>query len=222
MGPLPGKAKAIKTIFFDIGGVLLNIHPDRSLKYWADRTGMTLKQIKAVFPLEAHYTYEKGLLSDREFFRAFQDVLPAACSLTEPEFWQGWKMLLGKESPAVHFLKKLSLSCPIWLLSNTNPRHIHDELDIHVSFLKYVTGAVYSFEAGHRKPEDEIFEYALKKAESRADESLFIDDVEVNVEAARELGFHTIHYRGTKSLIKGLEALGIQKTIAEIAGPVHG
>ena len=108
------------------------------------------------------------------------------------------------------FLKSLSANYTIWLLSNTNPRHIKDELESQVSFLEYIDGGIYSFDAGSRKPDSAIYEYALEKSGTKANESVFIDDLIDNINAAENQGFLGIHYVGEDQLLEDLNNLGIE------------
>ena len=117
---------------------------------------------------------------------------------------------MGKETEGVSFRKSLSENYTIWLLSNTNPRHIKDELDSLVSFLDYIDGAIYSFDAGSSKPDSAIYEYALEKSGAKANESGFIDDLIDNINAAEKQGFIVIHYVGEDQLLEDLNYLGIE------------
>ena len=58
------KNENIKVIFFDIGGVLLHIHPDRTINYLSDLTGISFEDVKSSFPEHDHEKYEMGLISD--------------------------------------------------------------------------------------------------------------------------------------------------------------
>ena len=89
--------KMITTIFFDIGGVLIDIHPDRTYQYLSDCIDIDKSIIKECFPWDAYTEYEKGLINDREWFFAIKESLPQPCCLKESEFWKGWMLLLGKE-----------------------------------------------------------------------------------------------------------------------------
>ena len=50
----------IKTIFFDIGGVLIDIHPEKTYQYISDCVDLSPDIIEKKFPWEAHNEYEKG------------------------------------------------------------------------------------------------------------------------------------------------------------------
>ena len=82
------------------------------------------------------------------------------------------------------------------ILTN-NVREWHDiwraAFDIDALFELVVDSA---FE-GTRKPEPRIYEITLSRLGLSAEDCAFVDDVEVNVVAARELGMHGIHFRDT-------------------------
>jgi putative hydrolase of the HAD superfamily len=60
---------------------------------------------------------------------------------------------------------------------------------------------------GMRKPEPEIYTLTLERLGLPADVCAFVDDLAVNVEAARAAGMHGIVYAGTAQAIAELEAL---------------
>ena len=199
----------IKKIFFDIGGVLINIHPERTLQYLSDCTDVPVEEIRRLFPIEAHNQYEKGHLTDKEWFLAIKESFHQPCCLKESDFWHAWKLLLGDEKKTVNILKELSENYSIWLLSNTNPKHIRDEIENRYTFPNLVSGAVYSFNVGFRKPDKEIYLTAAELAGTQPANSIFIDDIVENIDAATEVGFTGIQYFSTQQLIEDLTQLGI-------------
>jgi putative hydrolase of the HAD superfamily len=112
--------------------------------------------------------------------------------LTEKQFWEAWSLLIGEETEVVKIMNNLTIKYPVWLLSNTNPFHILEE---QFKLFDKITGGIYSFEVGSRKPEEDIFIKALEIAGSTADEILFIDDLIENVEMARSLSMKSIHFK---------------------------
>jgi putative hydrolase of the HAD superfamily len=91
-------------------------------------------------------------------------------------------------------LLKLRKKYKIYLLSNTNAIHFeyakkHDfEKNGHL-LLDYFDDCFLSYKIGLTKPDDELFEYVINEAQIFARETLFIDDSEINVEAARRWCF---------------------------------
>lgn len=188
----------IKTIFFDIGGVLLNIHPERTIKQLSDVTKITEQEIEAAFPEEAHHRYERGEISDSEFFKVVKRELPISNNLTEEQFWKAWSLLVGEETEVVKIMNNLTTKYPVWLLSNTNPYHILAEE--RFKLFDKITGGIYSFEVGSRKPEEDIYFKALEIAGVTAEKSLFIDDLIENVEMARSLNMNAIQFKSVNDL----------------------
>ena len=197
----------MKHIFFDIGGVLLEIDHVRSLQYWSDCTDLSIDVIKDHFPYEVHEQYEIGEITDNEFFQAVKDGFAQPNCLKEDDFWQGWNKLIVAETETVKLLPLLKQSYNVYLLSNTNPRHIKHEVDKRFSFQKNVDRAFYSFDLGCRKPDEEIYLKALKLAGAKPEDSLFIDDVMINIDTARSLGIKTIHYKDPQNLYDELRNL---------------
>ncbi len=193
----------IKTIFFDIGGVLLDIHPDRTIKQLSALTGLTENEIVDSFPEDTHHKYERGEISNSEFYNEVINCLPLTVILTEEQFWKAWGMLVGDETEAVNIMNNLTQEYPVWLLSNTNPYHILTEE--RFKLFDKVTGGIYSFEVGYRKPEKDIYLRALEIAGTTASESLFIDDLIENVNMARSLNINAIHFISPENLKEQLE-----------------
>lgn len=113
--------------------------------------------------------------------------------MTEDDFFQAWVNLIGDPTETMALAKKLTRSLPVWLVSNTNPRHIG--YGNSQGYFDEFSGKTYSFEIGVRKPSPEFFRTALERSGFEAGSSVLIDDQIKNIEAARALGFETIHYR---------------------------
>ena len=67
---------------------------------------------------------------------------------------------------------------------------------------------VLSFEHGVLKPDPAIYALALKQAKARADECIFVDDVEENVEAAASLGITPYLARRPRETADFIRSLG--------------
>jgi|TARA_B110000914_G_scaffold101196_1_gene88892 HAD superfamily hydrolase (TIGR01509 family) len=203
--------KDIKVIFFDIGGVLLDIHPDKMFNCISSITDVSFEKVKSSFPEEGHDIYEKGQMTNQEWFQTFKIALSNNSYLTENKFWDAWAMILGKETKVIDILSDLKKYYKVWLLSNTNPKHISDELDSKYVFPHLVDGAIYSYNVGLRKPNKEIYLKACELAEVKPKESVFIDDLSENIYGAKKVGLNGIHYKSIEILKDDLKLLGIIK-----------
>lgn len=60
---------------------------------------------------------------------------------------------------------------------------------------------------GMRKPDPRIYALVLEQLGLPAEACVFVDDLEVNVDAARDLGFAVVHHRETAETIAALDRL---------------
>lgn len=203
----------IKTVFFDIGGVLLNIHPDRTLRYLREKTGLGESVIESPLVGEIHHAYERGELTDSEFYGQVKACFPQSNHLTETDFFNAWLQLLGEPTDTMDLALSLVYKYPVWLTSNTNPYHIQNGLQ---GVFDKFTGCIYSYEIGVRKPYPMFFKIALKISGAEAESTLFIDDNVENVQRACELGFKTILY---KSDLQTRQDLDRQIFLGNVSNP---
>ena len=93
------------------------------------------------------------------------------------------------------------------LLSNIHPAMIA-YLRENFDWLELFDFKTFSAEVRLIKPEPAIYEHTLRGLGVRAGETLFVDDREVNVRAARDLGIHALQFRSVAQLRRELEAMG--------------
>ena len=173
-------------------------------------TNIPYEVVENAFPQNAHDIYERGKMTDYDWYVSSKKALPQENSLSEDQFWKSWSLLLGNETDVVDILINLKKNYKIWLLSNTNPMHIKSEIESKCVFHKLVDGAIYSYDVGYRKPEKEIYYIACDSADVNPENSIFIDDLEENIIGANKVGIKGIHYKNTIKLLKELTRLNIK------------
>jgi putative hydrolase of the HAD superfamily len=93
------------------------------------------------------------------------------------------------------------------LLSNM-PWDLVKYVRANFHWMENFTFKTFSAEVRLIKPDPAIYERTLRGLGVPAVEALFLDDREVNVEAARALGIRSIQFQSTAQLKKELEVLG--------------
>lgn len=89
----------------------------------------------------------------------------------------------------------------MFLLSNTNALHeVYYNDILHMkhgipNLTDIFEKVYYSHDVNMRKPDHEIFQHVLVDSQLNAGETLYIDDTEVHVKAAGELGMFAYHLR---------------------------
>lgn len=211
-----GKITMIKNIIFDFGGVLLDLDMQRSYQALGKITGKdyTLETLPDSFRQKV-VAYETGKISTETFIWFWQNqchpVIPQG-----DEIVAAWNaMLLGWQPAKFEFLDNLRTRYKVYLLSNTNVLHIEwVRRDLRKNHgisnfeSRFFDKAYYSFELGEHKPDAKIFEKVLHDASILPEETLFIDDALINVQAAARLGIHGYHHNPQKNLISVFEQHG--------------
>ena len=188
------KTMKIKAFFFDIGGVLVRVDPNSAIQKLSKRLNISEAHIQQSMPSQLLQTYEKGHLSSNQFYEQLLINYGSSKNISLETFKTYWEDMLFPNEDSIAFLKRVSSTFPVWLLSNTNDFH-YDILMDHFPFMQWVKGGTYSFMVGSMKPEPLIYEKAIRKSGFRPEEILFIDDLEVNVLAARDQGLNAICYK---------------------------
>lgn len=181
--------KGIKNIIFDLGGVLLNIDPKKTIDAFG-QLGMEqlVKDSGLSYDHEIFFQMEQGKLSPDEFRKGVQEMLPSPVSFEEID--AAWTaMLLDFPEIRVQLVKNLSKEFTIYLFSNTNAIHVEK---YHSNFRKQHGFEVsslfekdfYSNEIGFRKPTLESFQEIIRLSGINPEESIFIDDSKLNVDAS--------------------------------------
>lgn len=189
--------KAINTIIFDLGGVLLNIDYHLTINKFKELGfsdfGNTFSQFKQS---NISDLYETGKISSQEFYHHIvknNEVLFA-------DFKEAWNaLLLDFPQKRYDLLSKLGEDFNLYLCSNTNEMHYNAFQEIvnqyEDVFEDLFLKAYYSHKIELRKPSSAIFEYMLKENNLNPSEVLFLDDSIQHIEAAKGLGIKTIHVK---------------------------
>lgn len=189
----------ITSIIFDLGGVLLNI----DIKRTQDRfRNLGVQNIEEFFRF-AHgagpfLDYEAGLIDDQQFVESLKRL--AGLNISDQQVIDAWNaLLLDFPKDRIELLKELKKKYRLFLFSNTNAIHLVTFREIYrsayggTSLDELFEKAYYSHVIKMRKPDLAAFEFILKDSNLKAEETLFIDDFLMNVEAARLAGLRAIH-----------------------------
>jgi len=192
-------APEIKTLIFDLGGVILDLSVDHTLEAFAQLSRFEKEKVIAIYHNEATFNlYEKGLVGDDEFRSFIRSVYNV--NATDEAIDRCWNaMLRGIPEIKLQLLTRLMKSFQVILLSNTNNIHLEyinnsilpafgvKSLD---PFFHYT---YYSHLMKMRKPDAEIFEKILSNHNLNPSETLFLDDNKLNIEGANAVGIKTVH-----------------------------
>lgn len=184
----------IKNIIFDLGNVLVNVEYERFInKVLA--SGVTEERYKDFFK-GANYRllgYESGEITTEQFAQRCIDGLSLKMSISE--FSESFNDMFSEINEMSSLVKELAESGKygLYLLSNTSPLHF-EYIKENYSYVNLLHKFALSYELKALKPDDEIYERTISHLSIDPEESLFIDDLPENCEAAKKFGIRTICY----------------------------
>jgi glucose-1-phosphatase len=191
----------IKNIIFDLGGVIINIDYQKSIKELQKlckencQIEFSQKEQSHIFDL-----YETGNSSSEDFRNDLRKTYHI--DATDEQIDAAWNaMLLDIPKERIDLLMELGKKYRIFLLSNTNAIHLKrfNEIVAHSFTIPSLDSlfeqAYYSHLVGKRKPDGDIFEMILNEHGLHKEETLFIDDSIQHIDGANEVGIKTLHLK---------------------------
>lgn len=196
--------KQYKNLIFDLGGVILNIDFDLTVKAFEN---IGIKNIKNIYEgmkqSDIFDNLEKGLLSKNDFINSIIDF--SGMKLSESDVLRAFNaLLLDFPKERVETIANLKSTHRIFLLSNTNAIHYEEyNRDFENQFGMPIDNlfhkAYFSHETGIRKPDRQAFKMIINENGLKENETLFIDDAAININAASNMGIHTLHVKQNTS-----------------------
>jgi glucose-1-phosphatase len=187
----------IKNIIFDLGGVLLNLDFDASIKTFQD-IGLKNEVVdyQQAYADPVFYELETGKVTPANFRERVRRILnnPHA---TDAEIDDAWcAVFSGIPVNRVKKIQELGKKYNLFLFSNTNHIHIkrlHAEFKAEhgIKLPSLFIESYYSHDINERKPDLSAFQKVIRLSGVKPEETLFVDDLEKNIVGAEKAGLKT-------------------------------
>jgi len=193
-----------KNILLDLGAVLLNIDFAKVKPAFESLGVNQFDQLQYQLSETGFFDdFEMGKINPTVFCETIRST--AGIPLKNEDIIMAWNaILLDFREDTMIFLTQLKKDYKLFLLSNTNAIHLeHFNAQLHRQFGVntldfYFDKLYYSHLVGLRKPNANIYDFVLNDAGIIASQTLFIDDLEININAAASLGFQTHQLRSSE------------------------
>ena len=197
----------MKTIIFDFMGIIADpnfkeifLTSSAKEKIQALRFFVSLKKDKNL--KSCFSNYQKGLIP----FEKFQSDISATYSKEVPNIAKFLNKFV--DSIRINFevlnqievLKKYGYQ--VLLMSNTIPET--SQLIYDFGLNNIFDGIILSTELGFKKPQPEIYYYAIEEYKLKTNNTILIDDTPKNLKTAKDFGIETINLKGSKQVEKKL------------------
>ncbi len=194
----------IKAILFDFAGV---IGVDG---YW-----VWLRE--NVLDIEAQKDYfekisddvDKAVITNKEFVSLIARTTEVPSSQIWPAIYERIKI----NHEVLAYINKLKKKYKIGLLSNFTHEWLEEIFEKHRLY-PYFDTIYISSRYGMIKPEEGAFWKALELLDVKPEEAVFVDDRQINIEAAKKLGIKGILFTGVEQLKKDIHVTMFRNMIA--------
>ncbi len=197
-----------KILVFDLGGVLIDWNPMYLYRKLIDDEDEIDIFLAEVCNSKWNVKQDAGRsLADATAERIA--LFPEKKALIEA-FYDRWEEMLGGEiGETVEILRELkSNGETLYALTNWSGETFPIAQE-RFDFLQWFDGTLVSGVEKMAKPDPAIFHLLLKRYELRAQDCLFIDDSETNIEAAARIGFETHRFKSPAGLRQELVAANL-------------
>ena len=199
----------IKTIIFDLGGVLIDWNPRYVYRDIFDDE----EKIDWFFENICTNEWNEKQDAGRSLQEATEELV-----LKHPEYenevrayYGRWEEMLGGPiNDTVEILRTIkgANNYNLYALTNWSAETFPVALDRY-DFLKWFDGIVMSGEEKTRKPFADIYHTLLSRFKVDPSEALFIDDSLRNIKGAEEVGIKGIHFESPQQLLHDLRQMDI-------------
>ncbi|MGI9185559.1 MAG: HAD family hydrolase [Solirubrobacteraceae bacterium] len=204
----------VKAIISDFGGVLTSPLAGAFAAFEA-HSGIPLAELgramaavglrRGVNPL---FELETGRLSEREFLGELAAQLASQLGrdLTLDGFGERYFADLEPNQRVIEYLQTLRSRGYRLAICTNNVREWDGRWRAMLPVEEIFDVVVDSAFVGVRKPEARIYELTLERLGVEAEAALLIDDIEINCDAARQLGLRAVWFRSTEQAIQETES----------------
>ena len=201
---------AIGYLYFDLGKVLLDFDHKIGCQQVAAISDCSAEKVNSIlFESGLEDLFETGQLDAAEFHKQFCEASGGSPSLTA--FLNACSDIFSMKTTMMPVIGQLTaVGFPMGILSNTCSAHWGHVFNrfrfLQNSFRDYIL----SYESKSMKPDQKIYEDAIKTANLPANEIFFIDDKPENVEGAIAAGIDAVLFTTAEQAIVDLQSRGVR------------
>jgi putative hydrolase of the HAD superfamily len=205
---------SLRAVIFDYGMVLTGQPNVEAHDAMLRITGLPRDEFKAIYWADRH-AYDEGKLTGLEFWQNIvrdAKLNLDAATIDELNLWDA--RMWTTQNPAMlawqQQLKERGIRTAI--LSNMGDSVLAN-MEREFDWLPRFDVLVWSYQHKMAKPDPAIYRLVLDRLGTRPEETLFIDDKAVNVEAARTLGLVGVLFTTIEQLRDDLVAAGLDRDL---------
>lgn len=201
---------ALRAVVFDFGMVLTGLPDQAAHDAMVRITGLPPDRFETLYWADRH-AYDEGKLSGIAFWQKFLHDAQLDDSPAKVEELNRWdaRMWTTQDPPMVDWQARLKQhGIRTAILSNMGDS-VLESIEREFAWIKSFDVRVWSFQLRIAKPDPAIYLHTLQQLGTRPEETLFLDDKRVNIDAATALGIKGIEFTTIDRLRDDLVAVGL-------------
>jgi putative hydrolase of the HAD superfamily len=196
------------TVIFDIGNVLLRWSPLDVVKIFFPEDEFPHELAVKLFKSPIWFDLNLGKLTEKEAIEIYRQQLDLPKTNFEDLMMAVKESLIPLEG-SIELLDELyGQGIPLYSITD-NITEIIQFLKARYDFFQKFRGIVVSAEVGVMKPSPIIYRKLIDSHMLKPQESVFIDDLEKNIQGARDVGLQGIHFTDAAQCRLELRRLGL-------------
>ena len=185
----------VKIVVLDMGNVLLDFNPEVSLNLYCSSEEEKELIRRELFHGPEWKLGDKGEIKDKDRFDLVKPRVPVEHHEALRNCADNWTICMTPLEGAREFCERIkNRGLGIYVLSNASDAFY--EYFPKFLPLDFFNGVFVSSNYLMLKPDVEIYKRFLKEYDLKPEECLFVDDMEVNVEAAKKAGMNAFRFTG--------------------------
>lgn len=179
-------------IVFDIGNVILEWNPQRLVGSVFSCKTQSKEAIENIIDHEDWQMLDKGTLGLEEAISRANERCNIGVDKIRKLFEETPKSLIPIQETINVIMELSEKGYSLYVLSNMH-KHTFEYLLVAYDIWRHFSGIVISSHIKSIKPEPAIFEYLIDAYNLIPGNTVFLDDMKNNIEAAKKFGLNTIH-----------------------------
>lgn len=191
--------KRIKNIIFDVGMVLIDFCWDKPCRELSFSEEIISAFEKNMIQSKYWNQMDEGTLMEEDAIVKFKELMPEYAGEID-QFWEKREEFVEEYPFAAPLIRQLhDNGYYVYLLSNY-PLHMYELHWPKFEFFSLVDGYVVSSVEKLCKPDEAIYRLLCERYQLVPEECLFVDDRQVNVDAAVKVGMQAVLFEGEDKL----------------------
>jgi len=204
----------LRAVVFDYGMVLTGPQDPTAYAALQRLTGLTSARLESFYWARRH-AYDEGKLTGLAFWQELVHEAGLNLGLSQIEELNLWdaRMWTTQNDAMLAWQQQLKQHGILTAILSNMGDNVLANMEREFDWLPHFDVLVWSYQLHMAKPDPAIYRYTLRELGTQPEETLFIDDRAVNVEAANAMGMKAMVFTNVGRLRADLIAQGLDAVL---------